>query len=259
MKDAYYFSHDFDSRNDPKMRKLRRKHGAAGVGLFWMIVEMLYEQEGYLPYDVDDLAYDLRESEATIQSVITEFDLFENDGVKFWSRSVLRRLEERRDKIEKARRAGEASARSRRKEKDVEQTFNGRSTIKGKERKEKEIEDGDNAPPSQPSIPEDKVEQRKAREHEFRESLIPFEATYPPEMVEAFYNRWREPDASKTKMRFELEKTWDLELRLQSWAQKELKFNTQPINKQLNDSTGKTDVAAAKLAQRRSKTESEYL
>jgi len=41
-KDTYYFSHDYNCRNDEKIKRLLRKHGMCGYGIFWSIVEDLY-------------------------------------------------------------------------------------------------------------------------------------------------------------------------------------------------------------------------
>jgi Domain of unknown function (DUF4373) len=51
-KDAYYFKHDANAHRDPKILKLRNKFGAAGVGIYWMIVENLREQDQYM-YEKD--------------------------------------------------------------------------------------------------------------------------------------------------------------------------------------------------------------
>lgn len=55
----------------------------------------------------------------------------------------------------------------------------------------------------------------------FYDSLVPFVEVYGKEMIRAFYNYWTEPNKSKTKMRFELEKTWDVSRRLVTWANRE--------------------------------------
>lgn len=74
------------------------------------------------------------------------------------------------------------------------------------------------------------------REKGFYNSLKTYSGTYPAEMLRAFYDYWREPNKSKTKMRFEIEKTWDLNLRLQKWAKndfnkpKSFTNGNQPIN-----------------------------
>ena len=62
MKDSYWFRHDSNARNDPKMVALRRVHGWEGVGIFWALVELLREQQEYfISRDtLVDLAYDMR-------------------------------------------------------------------------------------------------------------------------------------------------------------------------------------------------------
>ena len=44
-KDTYYFSHDYNARNDEKILELRSEFGAEGYGVFWMIVETMAENE----------------------------------------------------------------------------------------------------------------------------------------------------------------------------------------------------------------------
>lgn len=59
------------------------------------------------------------------------------------------------------------------------------------------------------------IEERQKR---FYNSLIPFLNRYPKPMLREFYDYWSEPDRSaKPKMRFEKEKTWSLERRLERW------------------------------------------
>ncbi len=55
------------------------------------------------------------------------------------------------------------------------------------------------------------------RQKLFYESLISFIDTYGREMVRSFFDYWSEPNPSKTKMRFELQKTWDVSRRLKTW------------------------------------------
>ncbi len=42
-KDTYYFSHDYNARNDEKILELRAEYGAEGYGIFWMIIETMAE------------------------------------------------------------------------------------------------------------------------------------------------------------------------------------------------------------------------
>jgi hypothetical protein len=102
MKDTYYFSHDYNARNDHKIKKLISKHGYLGYGLFWAIIEDLYNNANALQTDYESIAFDLRTSESIIESIINDFDLFIIDGDFFGSLSVERRLNERSIKSQKA-------------------------------------------------------------------------------------------------------------------------------------------------------------
>ena len=46
-KDAYFFSHDCNARNDPKILALRSIYGAEGYGVYFMLIEILREQPEY--------------------------------------------------------------------------------------------------------------------------------------------------------------------------------------------------------------------
>lgn len=105
MKEAYYFSHDYNARNDIKIKKLLAKHGYYGYGLFWAIIEELYNNENQLPLDCDFLAYDLRAESEIIESIINDFDLFILSKNTFGSRSVQQRLDKRNKVSEKAKEA----------------------------------------------------------------------------------------------------------------------------------------------------------
>lgn len=45
MKEAYYFPHDMNAIQDPKMMHLLSECGAYGIGLFWILIEVLHQQE----------------------------------------------------------------------------------------------------------------------------------------------------------------------------------------------------------------------
>lgn len=57
----------------------------------------------------------------------------------------------------------------------------------------------------------------------FGENLVPYIETYGKEMIRAFYDYWSEPNRSYTKMRCELERTWDLGRRLTTWSNRDKK------------------------------------
>ena len=104
-KDTFYFSHDYNVRNDEKIKRLIRKHGMQGYGVFWAIIEDLYNNANALRTDYDGIAYDLRSDSDVVASVINDFDLFVFDGDFFGSKSVQERLEQRNSKSESARKS----------------------------------------------------------------------------------------------------------------------------------------------------------
>ena len=72
----------------------------------------------------------------------------------------------------------------------------------------------------------------EARSQIFKDSLLEYKDKHQVNMLKEFYNYWTEPNQSKTKMRFELEKTWSLDRRLETWAKRENSFNVKPQIKQ---------------------------
>ena len=102
-KEALYFTHDFGARNDPKMINLQIKHGMLGVGCYWSIVEMLFEQGGEIPLEYERISFELRTDTNVLKSVINDFGLFIIQDEMLSSKSVLARLEIRNSKSAKAR------------------------------------------------------------------------------------------------------------------------------------------------------------
>lgn len=104
-KETYYFSHDYNARNDIKLQNLLAGQGVAGIGVYWCIIEMLYEQGGTYPLAYKSIAFTLRTDEELIRAVIEDFDLFERSDKKFWSKSVKNRLKEKQKISEKRKQA----------------------------------------------------------------------------------------------------------------------------------------------------------
>ena len=110
-KDAYYFPHDSNARNDQRLMKIRMDYGITGYGVYFGIIEILREQTGYYLNrgDIDGIAFDLRVEKDVVDDIIKSYDLFEIDGDIWYSRSLKRRMErldERRQKLSKAGRKG---------------------------------------------------------------------------------------------------------------------------------------------------------
>lgn len=111
-KDAYYFSHDSNARNDPKILRMRRVYKSEGYGWYWALVEMLRDEEDYKLCIEDGgnaLAMQMQCAEDVacmfVKFCIDPCELFASDGVHFWSNSLIRRMEKKDEKSQKARKS----------------------------------------------------------------------------------------------------------------------------------------------------------
>jgi hypothetical protein len=100
-----YFSHDMFARNDKRLQRLFMLYNSMEpIGVFWCLVEMLYEEGGYIELsECDRIAFELRTSIDLIKHIIFDSLLFENDDTRFWSNSALRRIQLRIEKSNKAK------------------------------------------------------------------------------------------------------------------------------------------------------------
>lgn len=120
-KEAYYFSHDSNARRDPKILAMRNEYGNKGYGWYWILVEMLSEQDDYMLKHTKwvshaiamEMLCDTTEAEKFVFSCIEDYELFESDGEHFWSESLLRRMNMKEAKRKKRVEAGKKGAQSR--------------------------------------------------------------------------------------------------------------------------------------------------
>jgi len=111
MKEAYYFSHDANARQDEKILMLRAEYGWEGYGIYWALVEMMFESgETALHHKkIKGIAVsyniDITLLEGVINTCITE-QLFISDGENFWSDSLRRRKTKYREMKDKRSEAG---------------------------------------------------------------------------------------------------------------------------------------------------------
>jgi hypothetical protein len=177
-KDVYYFSHDVNASNDPKIVAMESEFGVISYAWWWKLIEKLASSEDYrLPFKkytfialdkelgilnenerpLNENERPLNENEqgffcsnksfSFINSLIYDFELLECDDEYFWSPSLIRRQEGRRSKFEKKqeqrRLAGIKSGEARRKKEQNRTTVQRTSTVveqnEQKERKGKEI------------------------------------------------------------------------------------------------------------------------
>lgn len=134
-KDAYYFPHDSNAKDDPKCILLIEQLGLEGYGIYWVLIETLRDQPGY-KYPIallPALARRFNTTHEKMKTVIYGYGLFTViEDEFFFSKSLAGRMIVLERKREQARLAGEASARKRQQllsgGTPVERTFNDSST-----------------------------------------------------------------------------------------------------------------------------------
>jgi len=102
-----------------------------------------------------------------------------------------------------------------------------------------------NTQPTQKTTQKTLIKQRKET---FVEDLKNYANLYDKDMLNDFYRYWVETDIKEQKMRFELQKTWQLNLRLITWqrnTQKQFNAKTNP-EKPKEEKIGRTSLETIK-------------
>ena len=114
-KDAYYFPHDSNAKDDPKCVLLIEQLGMEGYGIYWMLIETLREQPDYTypVANIPALGRRYNTTEEKVKTVVCNYGLFTvKDDKIFFSDSLNRRMlvfEEKRAKRSEAGRLGNAA------------------------------------------------------------------------------------------------------------------------------------------------------
>lgn len=168
VKDTYYFSHDVNASNDPKIIVMKELCGVISYAWWWILIEQLAAQKEYklpmnkITFTGLGIAFGMKQNEAIASSneaklstakqaeafvilLINECELLETDGEFFWSPSLLRRNLLRKKKQEEiskkrseaGRLGGLKSGKARSKTKRMLEAneANEANEAKGKERK----------------------------------------------------------------------------------------------------------------------------
>lgn len=99
-KDVYYFSHDCNARNDEKILAMRSVYGLEGYAMYFMIIEILREQNEYKletnKYIWSTLAMQMHTSSENVHKFVddcvNEFQLFVIEDNFLYSKSLIKRM-----------------------------------------------------------------------------------------------------------------------------------------------------------------------
>lgn len=234
MKEAYYFPHFCNARHDRKIKRLRKELGVEGYGIYFMLLEVLREQQDmrYPLTDIDLIADEFNTSEQKVVTVIKAYELFEIDEQeKFFSPKMLVYLEPYFRMKEQRREAGLKSGEKRKanlltesndRSTTVEESFNENEQSKVKKSKEEEIKENEIIIVSPKVEPKQKTFKQFTLE-DFKNDIAIYKESYTSKTLNDFYIYWIEKN-TKGIMKFQLQKTWETELRLKTWAKNEENF-----------------------------------
>ena len=99
----HWFKHDFYTCNDNKLQKLEFKYPIVGYGIFFKIVELLYQNDGQIEYDLEFISHNLNYDKEVVRAVLNDFNLFVIDDEVLTNNRVLKSIAEITEKSQKAR------------------------------------------------------------------------------------------------------------------------------------------------------------
>lgn len=206
---ADYFPHDADMRNDTRIKAVRRKFGIEGYGIYCMLLEFLTDSE-YFEFKNDDLSielvagdFDIEPTKLTqILQYFMQIDLIQMDAKTsiISCKSLDNRLEPLLSKRKRDRT-------------QVIDSDNTQSRVE--ESRGKEI-----------GVEEKKVQEKNGaikiaiedRANEFMGKVAAHIPEYGKEMLRDFFDYWTEMNEGGKKMRFEMQKVFDIAKRLRTWS-----------------------------------------
>lgn len=112
-KDAFYFPHDSNAKDDPKIVEMTEEMQLEGYGIYWVLIETLREQPNYkYPLKlIPALARRYYTDKEKVLKIINNYGLFiVDEDNNFSSESLNRRMKIANEKRESARNAGKKGA-----------------------------------------------------------------------------------------------------------------------------------------------------
>jgi hypothetical protein len=103
-KDAYYFSHDANSQDDPKCMILIDQLGMEGYGIFWALIERLRAEKDYkLPLStIPAFAKRWGTSKEKVETVVNNYDLFKIKQNYFFSLRLKKSMDEKSESAKRS-------------------------------------------------------------------------------------------------------------------------------------------------------------
>lgn len=269
-----YFPMDVDFFQDLRIRKLIKYQGGKAVAVYTLLLCIIYKQGYYVRWD-EELPFIISEQTGFEEAYIREVlkccmvvglfskELYDSEKV-ITSRSIQERYKGICEQLRRVCLFDEFALISSGKTAISSEEIGISSEETGISSAKKPI-NSEKIPQKKKKIKGNKenstiVESKKvaacaaapieARMESFKNSLVPFVRIYGRDMMNDFYSYWTEPNKSHTKMRFELERTWDVKRRLNTWAARDKNFNNRDNGRGTNNSGSTPESRAADTASR---------
>ena len=251
-----YFPMDVDFFDDIKVRKLIKHKGSVSVLVYSYLLSLIYKEGYFLKWDEDIpfIIYEkIGQDESYIKDVINYLIdiemfskyMFEKENI-LTSKGIQKRYKKicdtlkRRDSIDVYNLINTEKIEINTEEIaiDTEETneINTKTEINSVESATKErkgMEENENKKKEIKDINKDcfvadksaiKTKDLEFRKNEFKNNLEPFLEIYGRELLNDFFRYWTEHNPDGKKMRFEMEKVFDISKRLKTWSNNENKF-----------------------------------
>ena len=200
-----YFLHQSDSFTDYKIIKMRSKLGIESYGIFWAVLELLFKEENKLCIDdYEPLAYSLQCDADKLKSVIEDFDLFVIEDDCFYSKRLNEHIEEINNKTNKAK-------------ENAAKRWNNAVAMPSHSKRTASISISNS---NSKSININK------RIEDFKKSIHAIEGISDEDKND-FFLYWTEKNKSGSKFRAEMQRTFDINLRLKRWASNNFALNSK--------------------------------
>ena len=173
---------------------MRSKLGIESYGIFWAVLELLFKEENKLCIDdYDSLAYSLQCDADKLKAVIEDFDLFVIEDGCFYSKRLNEHIEEINNKSNKAK-------------ENAAKRWNNANAMPSHSKRNASI-----------SISNSKSININKRIEDFKKSIHAIEGISDEDKND-FFLYWTEKNKSGSKFRAEMQRTFDINLRLKRWA-----------------------------------------
>lgn len=224
-----YFLHDTSAFDDEKVAELYIKYGYEGVGLFYVLLEKLGKQEKPIKTVVLKSQLGVGKKLEKCWDFMEEIGLISSNNGETFNKQLLNYSESYKIKKQKTR----EKVSDWRKNQAVEENVTSYKDESNPPKVKVSKGNIDNSISNSKSV---SIVDRKLK---FASSLENYLGTYGKDLLNDFYKYWTEPNKSNTKFRQELEKTWDLGRRLETWAKRDKTF-TNGTHQQPSNNLGKS-------------------